>query len=105
MPCATASNSCRSNGITRDRAAEFAVRGTAADIRIRVEDVKKRLREDVAKVEGPADTSVPQAGYNPQGGPDKWTQGAALIHTYEELAQHLGHMDITRDLLFRDSSK
>ena len=55
--------------------------------------------------DGPADTNEPLAGYNPAGGPDNWTQGAAMIHTYEELAQHLGHMDITRDLLLRDSSK
>ena len=92
-------------GIKRDRPAEFAARGTAAEIRIRVEAVKLRLREDVAMVDGPADTNEPLAGYNPAGGPDNWTQGAALIHTYEELAQHLGHMDITRDLLLRDSSK
>ena len=92
-------------GTKRDRPAEFAARGTAAEIRIRVEAVKLRLREDVAMVDGPADTNEPLAGYNPVGGPDNWTQGAALIHTYEELAQHLGHMDITRDLLLRDSSK
>ena len=92
-------------GITRDRPAEFAARGTAGEIRSRVEAVKQRLRKDVAMVDGPAETREPLAGYNPSGGPDNWTQGAALIHTYEELAQHLGHMDITRDLLLRDSSK
>jgi hypothetical protein len=27
------------------------------------------------------------------------TQGGALLHVYEELAQHRGHMEITRDLL------
>ena len=92
-------------GITRDRPAEFAARGTVSEIRIRVEAVKQRLREDVAMVDGLADTNEPLAGYNPSGGPDNWTQGAALIHTYEELAQHLGHMDITKDLLLRESSK
>ena len=92
-------------GILRDRPAEFAARGTATDIRIRVEAVKQRLREDIANLDGPAEPSEPLAGYNPSGGPDNWTQGAALIHTYEELAQHLGHMDITKDLLLRDISK
>ena len=92
-------------GITRDRPAEFAARGTAPEIRIRVEAVKQRLREDIVLLDGTAETSEPLAGYNPKGGPDNWTQGAALIHTYEELAQHLGHMDITKDLLLRDISK
>jgi hypothetical protein len=88
-------------GFVRDRPAEFAATGTAAEIRVRVEAVKQRLREDVSKIDGPAGLSEPLSGYNPAGGPDDWTQGAALIHTYEELAQHLGHMDITRDLLVR----
>ena len=29
----------------------------------------------------------------------EWTVGAALIHAYEELAQHLGHLEITADLV------
>ncbi len=90
-------------GIPRDRPAEFAARGTAAEIRVRVEAVKQRLREDIVLLDGTAETGEPLAGYNPKGGPDNWTQGAVLIHTYEELAQHLGHMDITRDLLLRES--
>ena len=27
------------------------------------------------------------------------TQGGALIHLYEELAQHLGQLEVTRDVL------
>jgi hypothetical protein len=30
------------------------------------------------------------------------TQGGALVHLYDELAQHLGHMEITRDVLVAD---
>ena len=29
----------------------------------------------------------------------KTTQGGALFHVYEELSQHLGQMEISRDLL------
>ena len=29
----------------------------------------------------------------------EWTVGTALLHTYEELAQHLGHLEITVDLV------
>ena len=36
-------------------------------------------------------TQIPLAG--------EWTVGAALIHAYEELAQHLGHLEVTADLL------
>ena len=28
-----------------------------------------------------------------------WTVGKALVHAYEELAQHLGHLDITVDIV------
>ena len=32
------------------------------------------------------------------------TQGAVLLHVYEELAQHLGQLEVTRDvLLARDA--
>ncbi len=86
-------------GIPRDRPAEFTATGTAAEIRPRVQALKQRLREDIAKLDGPAAPRESPASYNPAGGPANWTQGAALIHTYEELAQHLGQMEITRDLL------
>jgi hypothetical protein len=36
-------------------------------------------------------------------GYDGWTQGAALLHAYEELAQHHGQMEITRDMLMQES--
>jgi hypothetical protein len=32
-----------------------------------------------------------------------WTVGAALIHAYEELAQHLGHLEMTADVLLAAS--
>ncbi len=99
------SNLIGDRDITRDRPAEFTAAGSATEIRVRVEAVKHRLHEDILKVDGPA---APRHGqpisHQPAGGPAHWTQGAALIHTYEELAQHLGHMEITRDLLRRESS-
>ena len=30
-------------------------------------------------------------------------QGAALVHIFEELTQHLGQMEITRDVLLTDA--
>ena len=66
--------------------------------------MKNRLREDITKIDGLSAPKDGPVGYNPAGGPDNWTEGAALIHTYEELAQHLGHMDITRDILLDGTS-
>jgi hypothetical protein len=34
--------------------------------------------------------------------PTRRTQGGALVHVYEELSQHLGQLEITRDLLRAD---
>ncbi len=86
-------------GFTRNRPTEFTATGTAKEIRPRVEALKQRLREDIANLDGPAPPRADSTANNPAGGPENWTQGAALIHTYEELAQHLGQMEITRDLL------
>ena len=44
-------------------------------------------------------TEIPQT-QTPLAG--EWTVGAALIHAYEELAQHLGHLEVTADLLLAD---
>jgi Protein of unknown function (DUF664) len=41
-------------------------------------------------------------GGHPTTGPDELeftSQGHALLHVMEEVRQHLGHMEITRDLL------
>ena len=39
-------------------------------------------------------------GYNPLGSGDHdWNTGAVIVHTYEELAQHHGQMELTRDVL------
>jgi len=32
-----------------------------------------------------------------------WTVGACLIHAYEELAQHLGHLEVTADILLLEA--
>ncbi len=86
-------------GIRRDRDSEFTATGSIREIRPRIQALKQRLREDIAKLDGPAAPRESPASYNPAGGPANWTQGAALIHAYEELAQHHGQMEITRDLL------
>jgi Protein of unknown function (DUF664) len=84
--------------VTRDRPAEFRATGFVAELTEQTERARHQLRADVAALEpfGPP-RSDPQAG-------DRTlamtrTQGNVLVHIYEELAQHRGHMEITRDLL------
>lgn len=81
----------------RDRAREFDSSGSVADLHRRADDVVGTLHRLQPELEAAtvlaheARTSTPLDG--------EWTVGAALIHAYEELAQHLGHLEITVDLV------
>jgi hypothetical protein len=86
--------------IVRDRAAEFRATGSVAELAQRVQRARQQLRADIAALDpfGPprgcprvADSTLPLAR----------TQGGALLHIYEELAQHRGQLEITRDVLRR----
>ncbi len=83
--------------VDRDRDAEFTATGTVDEL-IRRCDRVEALIVDLApelasarRLGGRAVTRRPL--------PVPWTVGAALLHTYEELAQHLGHLEITVDLV------
>ena len=82
----------------RDRDSEFVATGTVADLEAAVADLRRRLAADIAKIEPQAPMRHPEL--LPDGSPARrWTQGEALVHAYEELAQHLGQLEITRDIL------
>lgn len=84
--------------VERDREAEFHATGTVAEIVARVREAQQQLRADVAA----ADPRAPLREDAPPkyvGTPVGRTQGAALQHAYEELAQHHGQLEITRDVL------
>lgn len=85
--------------IERDRAAELRAVGTLAELTPRVEAAKARLRADVATAEPDAPPRKPPSGPVE---PGYGTQGGVLMHIYEELAQHLGQLELTRDLLLAD---
>ena len=87
--------------VERDRDAEFRAQGTVTEIRQLVDDLKRQLREDLAHLHGeqPISQAPPTMRKPAPGLQQGWTQGAALIHTYEELAQHHGQMELTRDIL------
>ena len=90
--------------IPRDRDAEFRAQGTVDDIRRVVRTLQRQLREDISRVRGEQPlVAAPASSYTPMGYDEGWTQGAALLHAYEELAQHHGQMEITRDVLMHES--
>jgi hypothetical protein len=81
--------------IARHRAAEFTASGPVAGLAERTDTMRGSLATWVAA----SDPSGP-----PAVAPDAddffvATQGGVLMHVYEELAQHRGQLEITRDLL------
>ncbi len=82
----------------RDRDAEFTAEGRVGDLVARVARVRAQFADDVRAAEPHAALrGTPPAGYQ---GPDRVaTQGAALQHVFEELAQHHGQMEILRDCI------
>ena len=84
--------------VPRDRDAEFRATGAVTDL-ARDTDTMRRTLSDWVRASEPG---LPPA--NPPGEDDYATQGEVLLHVYEELAQHRGQMEITRDVLVAQSS-
>lgn len=84
--------------VERDREAEFRAEGAVADLVERARKARHRLGQDISGCEPlapPKGRLRPGDGVRPRGR----TQGGALMHLYEELAQHLGQMQVCRDLI------
>lgn len=82
--------------VPRDRDAEFTATGTVDEALALLAEGRERLHEDAHA----ADLGEPPV--SPPTDRDRTayaTQGAVLMHVYEELAQHLGHLEVTRDML------
>jgi hypothetical protein len=82
----------------RDRDGEFTAHGPVGPLLRRAEEVARRFRTDVAAAR-PCEPlhRVPPPQFQ---GPDReLDQGSALLHVYEELAQHHGQMEILRDCI------
>ena len=84
--------------IERDRDGEFRATGDVADLVDRARVARRQLASDIEELE----PFVPPRG-EPRPDvvdlPIARTQGGALIHIYEELAQHRGQMEGCRDVL------
>ena len=64
----------------------------------RTEHARRRLREDIVGLDAMAPPiGVPRDPDDPV--PYSGAKGAVLLHVLEELFQHLGQMEITRDAL------
>ena len=86
--------------VDRDRDAEFRSSGPVAGLIAAAREAQRRFRADIVT----ADPKARPLGTHPNTGPDELelvSQGHALLHVMEEVCQHLGQMEITRDLLRR----
>lgn len=81
--------------VPRDRDAEFRATGTVDEALVLLEAARARLHAD-ARAASPRE--VPRNPPQDDPGFDA-TQGDVLLHVYEELAQHLGQLEVTRDVL------
>jgi hypothetical protein len=82
----------------RDRAAEFRAEGSVSDLIDRTANACRQLEADVLVAqpsEAPAHPPAPKDVDLPLGR----NQSAVLLHILEELTQHLGHMELTRDVI------
>jgi hypothetical protein len=84
--------------VVRDRDAEFTATGPVAELVERAERARRQLVADATGVEPSA---PPRGRLDPEDAdlPLGRTQGGALLHVYEELAQHRGQMEGCRDVI------
>ena len=88
--------------VERDRDAEFVAAGRVSDLVTRVREVRDQLDVDLAAFDPlapPRGELDPDDSSTPLGA----TQGGVLLHVYEELAQHRGQLEVTRDVLLAQS--
>ncbi|RWZ64787.1 DUF664 domain-containing protein [Labedella populi] len=85
----------------RDREAEFDASGAVDVLLQRTEEAIGRLAGDVAAA-SPSSPLAFQPAASAQGPDRPLTQGAALQHVYEELAQHHGQMELMRDVILAE---
>lgn len=84
--------------VVRDRDSEFVAEGTVAQVGDAAATLLDRFENDLASMVSGSPIRHPER--LPAASPARdWTQDAALIHTLEELAQHHGQLELTRDVL------
>jgi hypothetical protein len=84
--------------VQRDRDAEFRASGRTADLIAAADAARAAFRADLVG----ADLAASPLGTHPTadlGSLEMASRGHALLHVMEEICQHLGQLEITRDLL------
>ena len=84
--------------VTRDRDAEFRAAGPVADLIAAAGQAKAQFRADISAADPGAPPRGSHAGLSP-GELEVRTQGHALLHVLEGVCQHLGQLELTRDIL------
>lgn len=83
----------------RDRESEFTTTASVTDLRARIADSRGRCHLLVEEFDvGPTALDHEFRAFLPGG--DR-SDAALVIHVFEELFQHLGHMEVTADALGR----
>jgi uncharacterized damage-inducible protein DinB len=88
--------------VHRDRPAEFEAVCRVAELAGSVEQARGRFHDDVAAA---ALDAAPVRGQRDDFERGLRTQGAVLMHVYEELAQHRGQLELTRDVLLAGADR
>jgi hypothetical protein len=86
----------------RDRDAEFRARGSVAELVERARGARAQLVMDLAAGDPSAAPRHEPVFPEDVGTPLAATQSGVLIHVLHELLQHLGQMEVTRDLFLVD---
>jgi hypothetical protein len=81
--------------VLRNRDAEFAVTGGASHLIARMNEVRGRIADAFAGLEGRLDE---ERESNFRKWPAKWTARDSLVHAVSHTAEHVGHAQLTRDL-------
>ena len=84
--------------VVRDRPAEFTALGRVADLVERIRVQSATFADDLRDMQPSA---PPRSTANPKdsGLPLARSQAGVVFHVIEELYQHLGHLELTRDII------
>ena len=85
--------------VTRDRAAEFRSHGPVADLATAAHKALGQFRVDAATADFAGPTRGGTAHDKQLDALEFTSQGHVLLHVLEEVTQHLGQMELTRDVL------
>ncbi len=88
---------CAGRPYARDRDAEFRAQGRLAEMQQAVRELQSQLADDIQRVQ--IDQSAVGELEGRHADLQHLKQGDFLMRCFKELAQHHGHMDLTRDIL------